>query len=95
MALIIIDEPVVGSARPCFDDVISGSDVLRNVMEYLDESSLKACRRVSQKWEDEARRVLMKKFELNVKAWNATDMAGLEKFSSWKLDLRGGMEGDY
>jgi hypothetical protein len=48
----IIDEPVAGSARPCFDDVISGSDVLRNVMEYLDESSLKSGRRVSRKWED-------------------------------------------
>jgi hypothetical protein len=60
----IIDDPVPGTAKPCFDDLISGSDVLRNVMEFLDESSLKSCRRVSKKWEEEARTILIKHFEL-------------------------------
>jgi hypothetical protein len=73
--------------RTTFEDVCRGSKVLENVFEYLDISSLKSCRQVNKDWEVMAREVMMKRCELDVNAWRNINMARLEHFQSWKLDL--------
>jgi hypothetical protein len=73
--------------RTTFEDVCRGTNVLEKVFEYLDISSLKSCREVNKQWEVKAREVMMRKCELDVSAWRSINIARMEYFHSWKLDL--------
>jgi hypothetical protein len=86
------EEVVKRSILPSNELIAFGSNVLYNIMEFLDDESLKSCRQVCKSWENAARRSLMKECGVDVEElfqnakqseWNQIEM-----YSSWIINYK-------